>query len=102
MYPSNSYGTGMEASRTLDVVVDADGEAHDRCGRREHEAASAEVAGNRCWIGIHFECCCVYTRLYRAAGADRYVGRCPKCRTPVTVRVSPDGVSTSFIRARVV
>lgn len=101
MYATRAYSHQMEANRTLDVVVDANGEARDAFtqGGADHAAG---VSGDRFWIGIHFECCCVYTRLYRSANADRYEGRCPKCRTPVTVRVSPEGVSTSFIRARVV
>lgn len=84
----------VEESRGIDVRSTADGVEDGQSGRKLRE-------GGRPWIGVHFECCGVYVRVYRERGADRYESRCPRCATPITVRVSPDGVTTSFIRARV-
>lgn len=53
----------------------------------------------RSWVGIHFECCGVYARVYRQSGDNKYEGRCPKCRARVTLRVGPDGVSARIFRA---
>jgi hypothetical protein len=53
----------------------------------------------RPWVGIHFECCDVYTRVYRDLDAPQYRGRCPRCGRPVTLRVDPDGVSARIFRA---
>jgi len=53
----------------------------------------------RPYVGIHFECCRVYARVYRQPGQSEYVGRCPKCLARVRLRVGRDGVSTRFFRA---
>jgi len=53
----------------------------------------------RPWVGIHFECCGVYARVYREPDASCYVGYCPRCQRRVTLRVGPDGVSARFFRA---
>ncbi len=50
-------------------------------------------------IGMLFECCGVYTRLYRHQEEGCYRGRCPKCLGTLVVRVGPDGVSTRIFRA---
>ncbi len=70
---------------------------------RSEPARSAPGAANRVrpWIGVLFECCGVYARVYREPSVARYDGRCPRCGVPVTVRVSPEGVESSFIRAQV-
>lgn len=61
---------------------------------------SAHTESRRCWIGIHFECCGVYTRVYRDPAAPEYEGRCPRCGCRVTLRVGPDGVNSRIFRAR--
>ena len=54
----------------------------------------------RPYIGIHFECCNVYTRLYRKPEQTEYNGRCPNCLRTVRVKVSPTGSNTRMLRAR--
>jgi hypothetical protein len=53
----------------------------------------------RPYIGILFECCGVYARVYRQPDQRVYAGRCPKCLGPVRVRVGRDGVTTRIFRA---
>ncbi len=53
----------------------------------------------RTWLGIHFECCDVYSRIYRSRVREAYEGRCPKCGAPVSVAVGPDGTGERFFRA---
>ena len=53
----------------------------------------------RPYIGILFECCGVYARVYRRPERMTYEGRCPKCLCPVRVRVGKDGVTTRIFRA---
>jgi hypothetical protein len=62
---------------------------------------SGEVTApaNRPYIGILFECCGVYARVYRRREENRYHGRCPKCLATVEVHVGPDGVTTRLFRA---
>src|SRR5262249_48929905 len=58
------------------------------------------AAGERPWIGIHFECCGVYCRVYRAAEDTQYQGRCPKCARKITLKVGPEGVASRVFVAR--
>ena len=53
----------------------------------------------RPWVGIRFDCCGVYTRIYRNADSTAYEGRCPRCRRKATLRVGPGGTSSRFFTA---
>lgn len=54
----------------------------------------------RKWIGIHFECCGVYTRIYRNREGDAYEGYCPRCARAVRVRVGSGGTSQRMFKAQ--
>ncbi|MCH7591240.1 MAG: hypothetical protein IH989_00470 [Planctomycetes bacterium] len=54
----------------------------------------------RPWLGIHFECCGAYSRIYRNADGTAYEGRCPHCTAQVRLRVGPGGTDTRFFTAR--
>ena len=54
----------------------------------------------RPWVGIRFECCGAYARVYRNPEATAYVGRCPRCLQTVTLRVGPGGTDQRFFVAR--
>ncbi len=54
----------------------------------------------RPFLGIHFECCSVYARIYKTAKGDAYAGYCPKCRRPIRLRVGEGGSGQRFFRAR--
>ena len=53
----------------------------------------------RPWVGIQFECCDVYTRVYRDREGTAYKGRCPRCMRVVTLRVGPGGTDSRFFVA---
>ena len=42
------------------------------------DAAGAAPRG-RPFVGVHFACCNVYLRVYRAADNQHYFARCPRC-----------------------
>ncbi|MCG3131687.1 MAG: hypothetical protein FLDDKLPJ_02492 [Phycisphaerae bacterium] len=51
------------------------------------------------WIGVRFDCCGVYQRVYRNPEGTAYVGRCPRCGREARARVGPSGVSARFFVA---
>ncbi len=54
---------------------------------------------SRPYIGVLFQCCGVYTRIYRRPEDNRYVGRCPRCYRIAQVRVGPDGTGERLFHA---
>lgn len=71
----------------IDVVAGED---------RPHDGGSAV---GRPWVGIRFECCAVYARIYRNAARTAYQGRCPKCLRPITLQIGPGGTDARFFQA---
>lgn len=51
------------------------------------------------FLGIMFECCNVYARIYKNKEGTAYVGRCPKCMRTVKVPIGEGGTNTRFFRA---
>jgi hypothetical protein len=65
-----------------------------------HDQNAENPSGDqRPYIGMLFECCGVYARIYRQPERMVYQGRCPKCLRLVRVRVAKDGVDARFFRA---
>ncbi|MCQ2754556.1 MAG: hypothetical protein MJ231_05865 [bacterium] len=52
----------------------------------------------RQFLGIWFDCCHVYGRLYKTPDGTAYRGRCPRCLRPVRVRVGGEGTNRRFFR----
>ena len=45
------------------------------------------------YLGIMFNCCNVYTRIYKNKAGDAYVGRCPKCSRSVRIPIGEGGTN---------
>jgi hypothetical protein len=80
-----------KADYRLDIVSAADSNDEGRGGGAESD---------RPWIGIHFECCGVYSRVYRRPEEPQYVGKCPSCGRALRVLVRADGVKAKIFRAK--
>jgi len=52
------------------------------------------------FLGVHFACCHVYGRLTRNRAGTMYLGRCPRCGSPVEAVIGPDGTGQRFFEAR--
>ncbi len=52
------------------------------------------------FIGVLFECCNVYHRIYINKEKNAYEGRCPRCRSEVKARIGQEGTEARFFRAR--
>ena len=51
------------------------------------------------FLGIYFDCCNTYGRLYKNKEGTHYTGRCPRCLRPLAVPIGKGGVDTRFFRA---
>lgn len=52
----------------------------------------------RQYLGIWFDCCGTYGRIYKTKDGTAYTGRCPKCLRSVRVRVGEGGTNRRFFR----
>jgi hypothetical protein len=52
------------------------------------------------FLGILFECCHLYARVYRNAAGTAYEGICPCCRRRVRVAIGPGGIRQRVFVAR--
>jgi len=52
------------------------------------------------FLGIHFECCNVYRRIYVNKEKNAYEGRCPRCLRVVKIKIGEDGTNARFLKAR--
>jgi len=64
----------------------------------EESTPDSRLAG-RPWVGVRFDCCGVYCRVYKRADGLAYEGRCPRCGRQVRLRVGPDGTAARFFVA---
>lgn len=61
---------------------------------------SDEKRKPRPFLGVLFECCHVYSRIYRREDGTAYTGACPRCGRRLRVLVGEGGTGRRFFRAR--
>ena len=57
------------------------------------------TSGNRRFLGIHFTCCDVYTRIYVNHDGTAYTGNCPGCARAVNIGIGEGGSDSRFFYA---
>ena len=53
----------------------------------------------RRFLGIHFACCGVYSRVYINRDQTAYLGNCPKCSRRIRLTIAPHGTDQRFFTA---
>jgi hypothetical protein len=67
---------------------------------RPQEAPVAGVGqGGRPFVGMHFTCCDIYTRIYLNVQRTMFFGHCPRCGRRVQIKIGPDGSDARFFTA---
>jgi len=51
------------------------------------------------YIGVLFECCQVYRRIYKDEKKQAYIGRCPKCARQISLKIGPGETDCRFFKA---
>jgi len=59
-----------------------------------------KVPGGKRFVGIHFACCDIYSRIYINRSKTGYDGHCPKCLKRVHLRIGSGGTEKRFFTAR--
>ncbi len=77
-----------EKGRQLDLTSASGPESPDR-GR----------AGSR-FLGIHFVCCDVYSRVYANREQTAYVGHCPRCAKRISLQIGSGGTDSRFFKVQ--
>ena len=78
-------------------MSDEDGLQNSSC---DDPGGPTPATPRRPFIGVLFDCCGVYARVYRQPDQREYLGRCPRCLRTLRVRVGPDGTPARIFRAR--
>ena len=60
---------------------------------------SEENENIRPYLGITFNCCGTYGRIYKNKEGTAYVGRCPKCMRTIKIPVGKGGTEQRFFNA---
>lgn len=53
----------------------------------------------RQFLGVMFNCCNAYGRLYKNKDGTAYVGRCPRCLRSLKVPIGEGGTNRRFFNA---
>jgi len=75
------------------------GENLDLTSGKQPASPGKRGVSARRFVGIRFDCCDVYTRVYVNRDETAYEGRCPKCSRRVQLAIGPGGTDCRFFTA---
>jgi len=86
------------ASRTPGLPAD---ERRSRDSRRDYGPGDngQRDKSTRPFVGVQFECCSIYARIYRNAAGTAYVGNCPRCAKKIELKIGHGGSDSRFFTA---
>ena len=58
-----------------------------------------ESSNKKNFLGIMFNCCGVYGRIYKNKDETAYVGRCPRCMRTIKIDIGEGGTGQRFFHA---
>ncbi len=83
-------------SRGPDYILKIDGLASPDDRQENQQQRSVQ---KRPWIAVNWQCCSVYSRIYRNRAGSAYEGRCPKCGTQAKATIGSGGTNNRFFNA---
>jgi hypothetical protein len=60
------------------------------------QSTTAASEANRRFVGVHFACCDIYSRVYTNREGTAYIGNCPRCSRKITFKIGPGGTDSRF------
>ncbi|MDZ4819690.1 MAG: hypothetical protein SGJ20_12030 [Planctomycetota bacterium] len=83
----------------LDLTSEPDPPARPAARGTERGPAESASAASRRYIGIHFACCDVYSRIYVNRQQTAYTGHCPRCSKRLDIKIGAGGTDARFFTA---
>jgi len=68
-----------------------------RTAPRDDSEPEGDVSSR--FLGVHFVCCDVYSRVYANRDQTAYVGHCPRCAKQVRFAIGQGGTDARFFKA---
>lgn len=68
-------------------------------GDLQASVGQSRAGDSRKFVGVRFECCAIYTRVYVNREGTAYEGRCPRCARAVRLEIGPGGSDARFFSA---
>lgn len=83
----------------LDLSSDPDPPRQSASASNYNAPSSDQQSDSRKFVGVHFVCCDIYSRIYINRAKTAYAGNCPRCLKKIELKIGPGGTSNRFFTA---